>query len=159
MKPVLTYSLLYRIFKLPRILNPIFQIGQLINSMYSSAVGELEDSQNLTDYVNPFSISSSDSYESFTDSSFDSYESDSSQNSFHSGEEGPPRKPLPEPPEKKKKVLLFMPNSCSLIGQVHITCDSINNAIGSEQLILCRSKFRLTDLFFFAKITRTLFTE
>ena len=38
-------------------------------------------------------------------------------------------------------LLLFIPNSCSLIGQGHITCNTMNNDIGLQQLILGDSKF------------------
>ena len=73
--------------------------------MYFSALAELEESHNITHCVNPFNLSSdSDSYESFTDSSFDSCNSELSDGSFHSDDDGPPTKPLPQPPERKKKV-------------------------------------------------------
>ena len=38
---MLAHSFLYRIFKLPRVLNPIFYIGGLINSIYYILDGEL----------------------------------------------------------------------------------------------------------------------
>ena len=42
-------------------------------------------------------------------------------------------------PQQHWELLLFTPNSCSVIGPGHITCDSINNDIGSQQLIVCKS--------------------
>ena len=81
----------------------------VISFMYHfSAIAELEDSNNLEHFANPFTVSSSDSFESFSDSTFDSCDSWSSDNSYHSGDEGPPNKPLPQPPERKKKVSVFL---------------------------------------------------
>ena len=46
-------------------------------------------------------------------------------------------------------MLVFILNSsCSLIGQECITCITINNENGLQQLILGNYKFRMTDLLF-----------
>ena len=42
-------------------------------------------------------------------------------------------------------IFFFMQNSFSLIGQGHIKFKSAKIDIGSEQLIFCCSKFRMTD--------------